>query len=25
VAAQHGFVASDHQLEITGVCAGCRG
>ncbi len=24
VAAQHGFVASDHQLEITGVCADCR-
>ena len=24
VAAAHGFVASDHQLEITGVCAECR-
>jgi Fur family transcriptional regulator, ferric uptake regulator len=24
VAAEHGFVASDHQLEITGICAGCR-
>ena len=24
VAAAHGFVASDHQLEITGVCATCR-
>ena len=24
VAAAHGFVASDHQLEITGVCASCR-
>jgi Fur family transcriptional regulator, ferric uptake regulator len=25
VAAQHGFVAEDHQLEITGICADCRG
>jgi Fur family ferric uptake transcriptional regulator len=24
-AAAHGFVASDHRLEITGVCAECRG
>ena len=24
IAAAHGFVASDHQLEITGVCASCR-
>jgi Fur family ferric uptake transcriptional regulator len=24
-AAAHGFVASDHRLEITGVCADCRG
>jgi Fur family ferric uptake transcriptional regulator len=23
-AAAHGFVASDHRLEITGVCANCR-
>ena len=25
VATGHGFVATDHQLEVTGVCAACRG
>jgi Fur family ferric uptake transcriptional regulator len=25
VASAHGFVASDHRLEITGVCSDCRG
>jgi Fur family ferric uptake transcriptional regulator len=24
VAGRHGFVASDHRVEITGVCAACR-
>jgi Fur family ferric uptake transcriptional regulator len=24
IAAQHGFVATDHRLEVAGVCAGCR-
>ena len=24
VAAAHGFIAQEHQLEITGVCASCR-
>jgi len=24
VATDHGFVATDHQLEVTGVCAACR-
>jgi Fur family ferric uptake transcriptional regulator len=24
VATGHGFVATGHQLEVTGVCAGCR-
>jgi Fur family transcriptional regulator, ferric uptake regulator len=25
VASDHGFVATGHQLEVTGVCAACRG
>jgi Fur family ferric uptake transcriptional regulator len=25
VAAAHGFVATAHQVELVGVCAGCRG
>jgi Fur family ferric uptake transcriptional regulator len=25
VAARHGFVATGHEIEITGLCAGCRG
>ena len=25
VATGHGFVATGHQLEVTGVCAACRG
>ncbi len=25
VAARHGFVATDHEVEITGLCAACRG
>jgi Fur family transcriptional regulator, ferric uptake regulator len=24
VTAQHGFVATDHRVEITGLCAACR-
>lgn len=24
VAARHGFVATDHRIEITGLCADCR-
>jgi Fur family ferric uptake transcriptional regulator len=24
VSAQHGFVATDHRLEVAGVCAGCQ-
>ena len=24
IAAEHGFVATDHRLEVAGVCAGCR-
>jgi Fur family ferric uptake transcriptional regulator len=24
VAREHGFVATDHRVEISGVCAGCR-
>ena len=24
VTAQHGFVATDHRVEITGLCASCR-
>jgi Fur family ferric uptake transcriptional regulator len=24
VASRYGFVATDHQIEITGLCAGCR-
>lgn len=24
VANDHGFVATDHRLEVTGICAGCR-
>ena len=23
-AKQHGFVATDHRVEITGLCADCR-
>lgn len=25
VAARHGFVASEHHIEISGVCSSCRG
>jgi Fur family ferric uptake transcriptional regulator len=25
VAARHGFVASEHRVEISGVCSACRG
>ena len=25
VAARHGFVATDHRIEITGLCPDCRG
>ena len=25
VSARHGFVATDHRVEIVGLCAGCRG
>ena len=25
VASAHGFVATDHRLEVTGLCRGCRG
>ena len=24
VSSRHGFVATDHRVEITGLCAGCR-
>jgi Fur family ferric uptake transcriptional regulator len=24
VTAQHGFVATDHRVEITGLCRACR-
>ena len=24
VASRYGFVATEHQIEITGICAGCR-
>jgi Fur family ferric uptake transcriptional regulator len=24
IASEHGFVATDHRLEVAGVCAGCR-
>jgi len=24
VSARHGFVPTDHRVEITGICAGCR-